>query len=124
MARRDIPRDNWRTELDSFSRQHEGWIVRVDVTDASGNHRVEAENLPLQGVSTDSPNNRTVEIMVGEQADDHVTHEIARPVSIAIEQTDGGAERALCIKGDDGSTTVVEFRAPARPEQVDGVPKR
>ena len=37
---RDIPRDQWREELDSFSRQHEGWIVRVEVTGPDGQSRM------------------------------------------------------------------------------------
>jgi hypothetical protein len=26
---RDIARDRWREELDSFNRQHEGWLVSI-----------------------------------------------------------------------------------------------
>jgi len=119
---REIPRDSWREELDSFSRQHEGWIVRLEVTAADGRVQTEARDLPLQGVSADSPRTRSVAIMVGQEPSAHVTHEVAHPVAITIEQTDSGAERALRIRAADGSTTVVEFRSPMRPEQVDGIP--
>jgi hypothetical protein len=112
MTTRDIPRSNWRTELDSFSRQHEGWIVRVRVTDRDGQARVEADNLPLQGVSATTPGGDSVAVSVGQSPDDHVTHEITRPVAIAIEKSADGAERAISIRADDGSTTMVEFRAP------------
>jgi uncharacterized protein DUF5335 len=115
MPTHDIPRAQWRTELDSFSRQHEGWIVRVKVTGADGRVRTEADDLPLQGVSADSPRTDGVAIIVGQSVDDHVTHEVARPVTIVIEHNDGGEERALSIRADDGSTTTVEFRAPMGP---------
>jgi hypothetical protein len=121
---RDIPRDQWREELDTFSRQHEGWIVSVEITDPDGQCRTEARDLPLQGVSTDSPRSDGVAIIVGQSPDDHVTHEVSQPVAIAIDETDAGAERALCIRARDGSTTTVEFRSPMRPEEVDGIPSR
>ena len=124
MGSREIPREQWRQELDSFSRQHEGWIVRVDVTGADGKTRTEAHDLPLQGVSADSPRTSGVAIIVGQDPDDHVTHEVADPVGIAIDQNDQGAERALTIRASDGSTTTVEFRTPMRPEDVDGMPSR
>jgi len=116
MSTREIPRDRWRQELDSFSRQHEGWIVRVEVTGANGETRTEARDLPLQGVSTDSPQTNGVAIIVGQDPDDHVTHEVSDPVNIAIDRNDEGAERALRIRAGDGSTTTVEFRSPMRPD--------
>ncbi len=119
MADREIPRDEWRTQLDSFSRQHEGWIVRVQVVDADGQSRTESRDLPLQGISADSPDNNAVDIMVGEKPDDHVTHEIKDPVAISIERTDAGADRALRIRGNDGTTATVEFRSAQRSDQVD-----
>ena len=83
---------------------------------------MEARDLPLQGVSTDSPRSDGVAISVGQSPDNHVTHEVSNPVTIAIERTEAGAERALRIRARDGSTTTVEFRSPMRPEEVDGIP--
>jgi hypothetical protein len=117
MAKRDIPRDQWRETLDSFSRQHEGWVVHVDVTDAEGRTRAAADDLPLQGISTDSGRNDRIDVMVGQQRDDHITHEIVDPVNVAIEQADGGADHALRIRARDGSTTIVEFRSSQKPEE-------
>src|SRR5216684_1042688 len=108
MPTHDIPKTDWRTELDSFSRQHEGWIVRVTVTGPDGRTRTEATDVPLQGVSADSPKTDGVAVMVGRGPSDHVTHEISHPVRIAIDLTEDGAERALSIRGGDGTTTTVE----------------
>jgi hypothetical protein len=118
MAKRDVPRNQWRETLDSFSRQHEGWVVHVDVTDADGRTRAEADDLPLQGISTDSGRNDRIDVMVGQQRDDHITHEIVDPVNVAIEQADGGADHALRIRSRDGSTTIVEFRSPRTEEST------
>jgi hypothetical protein len=118
---RNIPRGEWRGELDSFSRQHEGWIVSVTVAGADGAVQTEARDLPLQGISTDSPASDRVDIMIGEQARGRVTH-VVDPVDVAINMTDDGAERGVRIRAADGSTTTVEFRTPMHADQVDGLP--
>ncbi len=122
MTMREIPRSEWREQLDTFSRQHEGWLVRVAIAEADGRVHTEVRDLPLQGVSADDPENIRVAVMTGDAPDDHVTHEVARPTGIEIERTDAGADRALRIRAEDGTTTTVEFRSPMRPEEVDGIP--
>jgi hypothetical protein len=42
-------------------------------------------------------------------------------MSVAIDETAQGVQRALIVDASD-STTLVEFRSPMRPEEVDGVP--
>lgn len=121
---RDIPKEHWCDELDTFSRQHEGWIVRVDVSDADGTTHTEARDLPLIGVTCDAPRSDRIAIMAGGRADDHVTHEIARTVSIEVDESDTGAERGLRIRSADGSETRVAFKSPMRTEDVDGMPRR
>jgi len=118
-----IPRDEWCGELDAFSRQHEGWIVSVEVSGADGKQQTEARDLPLVGVSCDAPSYDRVDIMVGQHPDNHVTH-VVKPVDVVLETTDAGAERGLRIRAADGSTTTIEFRSPMRPEDVDGLPSR
>jgi len=123
MNSRHIPKDKWCEELDTFSRQHEGWIVNVAVSSGDGQSRTEARNLPLQGVSCDAPGSDRIAVTAGVDVDKHLTHEISRAVAVAIDETDGGADRGLRIRGADGSETRVEFRSPMRADQVDGVPK-
>jgi len=120
---RKIPRDEWCSELDAFSRQHEGWIVNVEVSGSDGQRQTEAHDVPLVGVSCDAPARDRVDIMVGAHPRSHVTH-IVEPIDVALETTDAGAERGLRIRAADGSTTTVEFRSPMRPEDVDGMPSR
>ena len=124
MSTRDLPKERWGDELNTFSRQHEGWIVRVDVSDADGTTHTQARDLPLIGVTCDAPRSDRVAIIAGGRADDHVTHEIAGTVSIAVDETDAGAERGLRIRSADGSETRVEFRSPMRADEVDGMPKQ
>jgi hypothetical protein len=124
MQRRVIPRDQWREELDSFSRIHEGWIVRVAVTEPGGRSRVAARDAPLQGVAADFNRTPVIAVMVGKRPDAHLTHEVTDPQELEFEQTETGAISALVVRSGDGTKTAVEFRSPMRPEDVDGLPFR
>jgi hypothetical protein len=123
MPSRDIPREDWVTILDSFSRQHEGWLVNVEVvTDGLGAHR-EIREKSLIGVSADlkSRGTDTISIITGDRSDDHVNHIISRPVRVALEETEEGAHKGLRIDAENGQTTLLRFRSPALPETVDGL---
>ncbi len=48
----EIPHDEWMEFLDSFSRQHVGWLVTVEVVSGTG-RLVAIEERPLQGISFD-----------------------------------------------------------------------
>ena len=121
MTVRTIARESWSTELDSFSRQHEGWIVSVKTRAPDGRVAVQARNLPLEGISRAAPDSSDIAILVGDQQT-HLSHDVRNPVSVKVELTADQAERALIIDSNDGTTTTVEFRSPMRPEEVDGLP--
>jgi hypothetical protein len=111
MASRSIPKNHWRDELDSFSREHEGWRVDVRVLSPRGDVRTEAHGLPLVGVSCDAPNSGRIAVLAGDRTDDHLTHEIANAVAVDIERGEG-SERVR-IRAADGSETSVDFK-PSR----------
>lgn len=118
---REIARAAWREELDSFSRQHEGWLVSITTRSPSGDVAMTAHDVPLQGVSPISFQSNDIAIIVG-AARSHLTHEVPDPVALQVDLTPDEAERALIIHGSDGTTTTIAFRSPMRPEEVDGLP--
>jgi len=118
---RKMPRDSWHEALDSFSRQHEGWLVSVTTRRPDGQLLVEAQNVPLQGISQTTPNSTDVAVEVGDR-DRHLTHQVRDVTAVTIEMTDTRAERALVLESADRSATTVAFRSPMRPEEVDGLP--
>lgn len=105
---REVPRSEWRQELDLFSREHEGARARLEISGAGG-QRAEARNLPFQGATVDSPQGSRIEITLGDRPDDHVTHEIDA-VRVSIDDSPRPAGR-LEVKGADGTTATVEFGA-------------
>ncbi|MDE3153539.1 MAG: DUF5335 family protein [Acidobacteriota bacterium] len=123
MQTRTIPIGEWRPFLDGFSRQHDGWLVNVEVDSLEYGAQPEIEDLPLAGISADtvSAGEGTIEIFVGREPDQRATHTIAHATGLALEQAESGADVALQVKAADGTATLLRFRAPALPETVDHV---
>src|SRR5687768_13844970 len=104
MSSRLIPRDHWRQELDSLSRSHEGWIVRVAVTEPGGHSQLEVHDTPLQGVAAELGREPIIAVMVGDRPDTHLTHQVKSPLEVSLEQTETGAVSALRVRSGDGTT--------------------
>ena len=120
-SRRQIAADSWGAELDSFSRQHEGWLVSLSRRTTDGRIHFVAHDVPLRGVSPVSPHCPDLAVHLG-NGERHFTHDIRDAVTVNLELTADGALRAMAIDSKDGSTTTIAFRSPMRPEEVDGIP--
>lgn len=118
MATQEIPRDDWSSFFDMFSRQHDGWLATVEVFSSELGAQEEAHELPLEGVTLDT---ETVAITLGKTPEDHITHTISEPEHVWIEQTNEGADAALEIESKDDSKVLIRFHSPAPHEFVDGV---
>jgi hypothetical protein len=119
---REIPREEWVEFLDGFSRQHEGWLVTVEVLGSEIGAQVEAEEMTLDGVSADLKGGGPdlISVMLVNSSKEHVTHNVTEPTHLRIEQTEGGADMALQIESGGGVTTLLRFRSAVLPEMVDG----
>lgn len=123
MVYQEIPREQWKDFCDEFSKQHEGWLVSVELVDetAEPNHEVIASELPLWGVTVDElPDQTEVHIIAGDQPR-HVTHVITDPAAIAFEQDEQGGHTGLRIDTQEGPSLLVRFRTAAVPESVDAI---
>ena len=122
MPTQEIPRDEWTTFLDTFSRQHEGWLSSLEILGTDIGAQQEVLNLPLEGISV-SRNSvpETIAISLGNDEEDHVTHTITNPTRIWLEQTSEGANAALEIESADEVKTLLRFRSALLADMVDGV---
>ena len=120
---REIPREEWTEFLDSFSRQHEGWLVTVEVLGEEIGAQMEAEGKPLEGITAKLKNGGedSISIIVGRTPAEHITHNIQSPTHVRIQQAENGADIALQIESSDGETTLVRLRSVMLPEMVDGI---
>ena len=120
MKTKYIPRNQWREFFDIFSRQHEGWLVTLEILGADIGAQVEERSLAFEGIVEEVQGNEIL-IMFGAKPDDHITHSISDPATVSLEQTDEGADAALAIKSADGVTALLRFRSAVLPETVDAV---
>ena len=121
MKTTEVPAREWTAFFDSFSRRHQGWLVRLSVLDPRLGAQVEAVELPLQGIVADA-HGRGVTIQLGARPDD-LEHSVRHPrrvwVELAGERDE--AEAAIEIESADGTRAILEFRCAALPETVDGL---
>jgi hypothetical protein len=106
MSVRSIPRDSWTSFLDSFSRQHHGWLVTISRDD--------------QRVVRDEPLDfaRAAERSVIVSAGGH-EHRLENPQEIAVSAA-GTAIGHVEFSSDQEKMTV-RFREVIAPELVDGM---
>lgn len=123
MATKEIPRDEWTTFLDAFSKQHEGWLATLEILSADIGAQQEARDLPLEGLSFISIDSEpeTIVISLGTAAEDHVTHVVPKPTRVWLEQNLEGANAALEIESEDDVKTLLRFRSALPADMVDGV---
>ena len=123
MKTREISRSEWPEFFESFNRQHEGWLVTLEVLGSQIGAQLEGCELAFEGIvfEWDEGKGDGIAIMIGVEPDDHITHSISRPIQLSLEQTDEGADVALAIKSADGVMALIRFRSALLPEMVDGV---
>jgi hypothetical protein len=123
MKTKEIPKNEWPEFFDSFSRQHQGWLVTLEIFGSEIGAQVEERELAFEGIvdEWDEIQGNEISIMIGAEPDDHITHSISQPTQVSLEQTDEGADAALAIKSADGVMALLRFRSPILPEMVDGI---
>ncbi|HXN45377.1 MAG TPA: DUF5335 family protein [Bryobacteraceae bacterium] len=113
MQEREIPASRWRDFFDTFSMQHKDWIATIEIGE-----RVEARELPLVGVSADSKGSEpnAIEIEVGRDPSDQLTHIIDEAERVTFRQSEDEAQLELEIEAADGEKTAVRLRRATRAE--------
>jgi hypothetical protein len=106
-VQKEIERNDWARFFESFTLQHDRWLVQVDGENAS---------MPLEGIIA---RDQLVTITLGGDISHHrrITIDAKR---VTVEQQDG-VDQGVAIESNDGHTTRLAFRSPMPPELVDGI---
>ena len=119
MVTREIPQDEWKSFLDTFTEQHEGWIVTLELLGSDLGDQEQSTRLPLVGIGADvKGRERHIDIIVGGRPDANLTHIIGAPRRVWITEHDDRRHDALEVESEDGTRTLVSFRRVS-PEQGD-----
>lgn len=134
MMERRVERSDWASFCEGFSARHRGWLVTVNVVEASAGgddvpesdrrERRLADEVPLQELmAVSNPHGVSFLIETGDEA--RTTRVlIERPRELHLRQSDDGADEGLRIDTADGQVARLTFRAAARPEEADGLADR
>jgi len=123
MKTKEIPKNEWPKFFDSFSRQHEGRLVTLEIFGSDIGAQIEEHDLAFEGIvdEWDEVQGNQIVIMTGVKPENHVRHRISRPTKVSVEQTDEGANAVLAIMSADGVIALLRFRSALLPEMVDRV---
>jgi len=126
MRTREISRSEWPEFFDRFSRLHEGWLVTLEIFGVDIGAQVQERELAFEGIvdEWDEVQGNQIVIMVGAEADDHITHSISHPTQVSVEETHEGADAGLAIQSADGVIALLRFRSPMLQEMVDAAVTR
>jgi hypothetical protein len=121
----EIQPARWSRALAEFNAMHEGWLVSIDVLSPEIGAQPEVRDLPLVGIVAEPEHGEGLIAISAARLDgEQITHMIHSPTRVRIERLDDGTDAAMQIESAEGITTILRLKTPARPETVDGVPKR
>ncbi len=108
MPTREIPRDQWTSFLDDFSREHRGQKATVEVLGQGQGDQHEANRLTFVGISADEKaGENVIAVMVGDKPDRHEQRLINKPTRLRVR--DEGQDDSIEIEQRDGPKTLVRF---------------
>ena len=117
MKPKDIQRDQWPAFFDSFTREHTGWTITLEIIGTEIGAQIQDRELVFEGIVTEG---KEIMIMAGERLDGHITHRIAQPMQVSFDEDEESASAGIMIKAADAITTLLKLRAPTFLEVVQG----
>lgn len=119
MATHEIPRAEWISFFDRFSRDHLEDTATLEVTGQELGDQLVVEAEPFRGITADEKDRENrITIMIG--ADESTEHAMLNPTRVLIKDAEGDIGTALEICGDDGTTALLTFEKPVLPVPISG----
>jgi hypothetical protein len=108
MATRIVPKTEWRTFFDAFSKTVAGTRVEVEAASLALGDQIVADWLPLVGITYDSRDDLLDISMHGAE---HLSHLIRHPRAIAVQEEAGGI-KSIAVTTGDGTEEILTFKSP------------
>jgi hypothetical protein len=110
MRTREVPRNEWASFCEQFSRIHHHKPVNMTTTERELGVQPNARDLPLIGITTEQSagGGRQIGVMLGEATGAHLAHTIERPSHLRVAEWNDDYSAALQIESEDGSVTLLQ----------------
>jgi len=122
-----IANDEWGRFCERFSREHHGWLVSVGVTATPSDDNTKlqparflARDLPLQEIR-EAETKDQVEIMITVGEGTEETSFLVENVADVFQNIEEDKHLGVRIDSANSASTIIQFRSPANPEQLDGL---
>jgi hypothetical protein len=116
MPTREIPRDEWVKFFQTFTSEHEGWLVSLGLRGRQPGHEtadIAVRDLPLREIAADlKDKEHTIVIAVGAHEDDLLRHIVSEVSHVRLTRTKEGTDSALQIESANSQTTTLKLSAP------------
>jgi len=125
----EIAKIQWQSFCDNYTRQHRGWVVKVDAYDPAlaklfcqappPRLKTMANNLAFQGIVFEDSGFRLELLICLASGGELFTHRVMQPTIIVALWTDVGLDEGIIIHDKTGGLIHMRFRKPASPELLD-----
>jgi hypothetical protein len=125
----EIAKIQWQSFCDNYTRQHRGWVVKVDAYDPAlaklfcqappPRLKAMANNLAFQGIVFEDSGSRLELLICLASGGELFTHRVMQPTIIVALWTDVGLDEGIIIHDKTGGLIHMRFRKPASPELLD-----
>ncbi len=121
MVQEDINYDEWEAFCETFGREHQNWLVNVEVLTLNGTKDIVEHSALLKGIAIqEDKEGPRVLISYSKTSDERRVHEVQSPTVVRAEKNDRGAYETLRIESDTGDTTVISLHSPSA-ERYEGL---
>ncbi|MGR8933123.1 MAG: DUF5335 family protein [Gammaproteobacteria bacterium] len=128
--RTEIAKNQWQSFCDGYTRQHLGWLVKVDIYDPSMSKlcrdspapslKAMAIDMAFRGIVFQSDGFRPELLINLGSGKELFTHRLIHPTHIVSVKSAAGLHEGLLIHDRKGGIVQIRFREPANPELLDG----
>lgn len=119
MTEEDIHRNEWVAFCESFGREHQDWLVNIEVLHQNGSKEIVGHTALLENIAVtgDGETPKKVLISYTKTEDERRVLEVPQPDAMRLTRTDRGADDTLIIESDNGDTTTICLHSPQLPDE-------
>jgi hypothetical protein len=118
---REIPVNEWARFFETFTGQHENWLVRLQTFNPANAQQLSTESLRLKSISANVADSVSPVIAIaGESESSDVSHVVRKPSRVVLTQNETGADEGVDIVSEN-LHIVIRFGIVILPELVNGM---
>lgn len=107
----EIPKERWTVFFNDLSKRRFGWETKIEVLKEDVGDQIMSEGLPLNGITFED-NKGVLEILVGENVEQHQTHNITNPTKVSYLDEGDFLGGVIEIEEENKTQTLIKLINP------------